>query len=85
MIRLALLPLLPFSSSHCNHCLEKLNFNHVSLLGSLPTEIGLLSNLEVLGMQQLGDDLIAGDAGRTGLQGQLPSEIGQLESLGEWG
>lgn len=58
-------------------------FNRNSLTGTLPTEIGLLSDLKALGVKRFDEIHLSVASYKSGLQGQLPSEIGQLESLGE--
>ena len=61
----------------------ELNFNFAPLVGSLPTEIGLLTKLTALGMK--GHEVLVGDLEsiRNGLEDQLPSELGELTNLGE--
>mmetsp|Transcript_28059 Transcript_28059/g.41443 ORF Transcript_28059/g.41443 Transcript_28059/m.41443 type:complete len:659 (+) Transcript_28059:501-2477(+) len=55
----------------CNidRCVTEFEFERNNIVGYIPTEIGLLRELEVLGMEQ------------GGLQGTIPNEIGQLENL----
>jgi hypothetical protein len=51
------------------NCVERIIFEDNNLSGTIPTELGLLANIAVLGMEQ----------GTT--SGRIPSELGQLEEM----
>lgn len=50
-------------------CVTEIEFEYNNLVGSIPTELGLLSDLELLGMEN------------GGLGGPIPSQLGQLSNL----
>lgn len=51
------------------NCVERIIFENNNLSGTIPTELGVLSNLAVLGMEQ----------GST--SGRIPSQLGNLENM----
>ena len=52
---------------------HKLDFSWTALTGTIPTEVGLLTDLQTLVTSS------------TGLVGAIPTEVGQLTNLKEWG
>ena len=61
----------------------ELNFNSGSCTGSIPSEIGLLANLTMLGLKGEVDVLHDLFSSYSGLSGPIPSEIGKLSQLGK--